>query len=275
MMKNKLVTVIFYLSIMIIGLFSKVANVMAETGFWGKSTETAKTSIDHSPWQTILSQYIQRDNGGINRFAYGDVDDNNLELLETYLEYLQQIDPRKYSRKEQKAYWINLYNALTVQVILDNYPLTSILSIGEDNKGPWDDVVAEIAGVELTLNAIEHKILRKHWQDPRIHFAVNCASIGCPNLQAQVFTATNSDQLLDKAAKEYLSHPRGAVFENNTLVLSSIFDWYGDDFGKTQQQRLHTLSTYLPEQRAKELKNYTGYIKYHYDWNLNDKVAEI
>ena len=161
--------------------------------------------------------------------------------MNNYIEQLAGIDPRAYRRIEQKAYWINLYNALTVKLIVDHYPVGSITTLGKTLGafGPWDDHLITLAGQTLSLNDIEHRILRPLWKDPRIHFAVNCASYGCPDLQDIAFTAENIETLLNKAATDYLSHPRGAHFDGDELVLSSIFDWYAEDFGANQQEVLN------------------------------------
>ena len=239
---------------------------------WNASDELNAEVIDHSQWQDILAKYIERDETGLNRFNYREAASNQ-DTLDTYLDNMLAIDPRTYSKVEQYAYWINLYNALTVDLILDNYPVDSITKVSEKlfQFGPWDDMIAEVAGETLTLNDIEHRILRPIWTDPRIHFAVNCASIGCPNLQDMAFTSANIESLLDTAAQDYLSHPRAASFNGlGFLVLSSIFDWYAEDFGDNEEEVLKKLSEYAPTELAEELVNYSGFIFYEYDWDLND-----
>ena len=160
--------------------------------------------------------------------------------LASYLASLQSLDPRDYSRAEQKAYWINFYNALTVQVVADAYPVKSIKDISESLLGklgrifggPWDDVHAKVAGLDLTLNNIEHGILRPIWRDNRIHYAVNCASYGCPNLSPTAFTADNTEELLEAGARAYVNHPRGVEFiDDDFIIISSIYKWYVADFG--------------------------------------------
>lgn len=128
-------------------------------------------------------------------FRYAEVTKEDKTLLNDYLDQLSKLDPREFNRQEQYAYWVNLYNALTVKLILDNYPVASITKLGGlFSFGPWDEKVFTVAGQTLTLNDIEHRILRPIWKDPRTHYAVNCASLGCPNLQSQAFTAQNTEQ---------------------------------------------------------------------------------
>ena len=244
---------------------------------WDTTNESSVETIDHLPWQHLLDKYLSTDKNTINRFDYRVVSADDNKVLNNYLIQLQSIDPRDYASNEQKAYWINLYNALTVQLILKYYPIETIRDLGRGwfSFGPWDDKLANVAGQSLTLNDIEHRILRPIWRDDRIHFAVNCASIGCPDLQPQVFTARNIENLLDAAAQQYLSHPRGVSFNTKgQLVLSSLFDWYGDDFGDKKRERLKRLGDLLGGQQGEKLAAYQGSIKYRYDWRLNDLTTE-
>ena len=241
---------------------------------WEASVETNAESIDHSAWQGILDTYLTSHPSGINRFDYAALKANAKDAarLAGYLTSLQELDPRHYSRQEQQAYWINFYNALTVRVVVDAYPVDSIRDIyqGWLPLGPWDDVHAEVAGMPLTLNNIEHGILRPIWRDPRIHYAVNCASHGCPNLSPTVYTAANTETQLEAGARAYINHPRGASFvDDDFLLISSIYEWYVEDFGGTEKTVVEHLMQYAEEELAARLKTFSGSIDYEYDWNLN------
>ena len=241
---------------------------------WEASVETNAASIDHSAWQGILDTYLTSHPSGINRFDYAALKANaeDAAKLAGYLTSLQELDPRHYSRQEQQAYWINFYNALTVRVVADAYPVDSIRDIyqGWLPLGPWDDVHAEVAGMPLTLNNIEHGILRPIWRDPRIHYAVNCASHGCPNLSPTVYTAANTEAQLEAGAHAYINHPRGASFvDDDFLLISSIYEWYVEDFGGTEKTVIDHLMQYAEEELAARLKTFSGSIDYEYDWNLN------
>lgn len=249
------------------------APVSEADSFWDTSVEGNSASIDHSDWQYILEEYvITDDQSGVNLADYQSLLEEDKTMLDQYINQLSNIDPRSYNRAEQQAYWINLYNALTVQLVVANYPTESITKIGKSSLsfGPWDDQVITLADKQLSLNDIEHRILRPLWNDYRIHFAVNCASIGCPNLQGIAFTAENTDKLLTQGAEEYLAHSRGARFDGDNLILSSIFDWYGVDFGDNQQQILNTLSQHAPDSIASKIGAHTGNIQFEYDWQLNE-----
>jgi hypothetical protein len=240
---------------------------------WQQSNESNIKTIDHGIWQEILQTYVDTmHKTKVHLFDYGNVAEEDVHQLAKYINQLSMIDPRDYRRIEQKAYWINLYNALTVQLVIDNYPIESITKLGKKVTafGPWDNPLITIRGEDLSLNDIEHKILRPFWKDPRIHFAVNCASYSCPNLQDTAFTSDNLEALLNQAAKEYMTHPRAVKFVDNELMLSSIFDWYAEDFGASSGEILHYLIEYLPNDLAGKLENYQGEIRYEYDWRLND-----
>lgn len=242
--------------------------------FWNAADDTNTSSFDHSPWQEILDQYLVADHpSGIARFDYGALkanEDDKRKLI-AYLLDLTRKDPREYRRKEQFGYWVNLYNALTVNVIVGRYPVESIRDIrsGLITPGPWEKELVTIAGVKVTLDHIEHGILRPIWRDPRIHYAVNCASLGCPNLAATAFDAENSEQLLHQAAVAYVNHPRGAHVADGTLTVSSIYDWFKEDFGGTDEGVLAHLTQYASEEFAAQLEGFTEFDD-DYDWALNE-----
>ena len=239
--------------------------------FWNVSDESNAQAIDHGRWQAFLDDYLRIGSDGINRVAYRDVSVGNRAELGKYLDSLSSLDPRAYNRAEQFAYWINLYNALTVEIVLRNPKKGSILRMGKGlfSIGPWDDPLLTIAGQPLTLNDIEHRILRPIWRDRRIHYAVNCASIGCPNLATTAYTASNVEALLDAGEAAYINHPRGVRFDDRgRLQLSELYKWYVGDFAEDEL----ALVRYLAERHATmggELSAYTGRIRYDYDWALN------
>jgi len=266
-----LITALMFLSIFTQTTHAAPANKLLV--FWAYSNESNTETINHTVWQSLLNSYlISNHPSGINRFNYEAVSDNDHKKLRDYLNKMQQLDPRTYNRAEQKAYWINLYNALTIELILKYYPVESITKLGKSyfSFGPWDDKVANIQNKSLSLNKIEHGILRPLFRDNRIHYAVNCASISCPNLAAKAYTAKNTDQLLDLGARQYVNHPRGVTFEANTLKVSSIYHWYKVDFGNNDKTLINHLTKYAAPKLAKKLQHYQGSIDHHYDWNLNN-----
>ncbi len=231
--------------------------------------------VDHSPWDDFLQEYLVADHpSGIHRVRYADVGMADKQALEEYLEALQAAPVSELDRPEQLAYWVNLYNALTVKVILDHYPVASIrkidISPGWFADGPWGAKLVTVEGEEVALDDIEHRILRPLWKDPRLHYAVNCASLGCPNLQPEAFTAENTERLLELGARQYVNHPRGARLEEGKLLVSSIYDWFEADFGGSREGVLDHLRRYAAGDLARALEGFAGKLKYAYDWSLNE-----
>ncbi|MFT7371368.1 MAG: hypothetical protein ACI9T9_000043 [Oleiphilaceae bacterium] len=267
--------VFLWLFSLLFALFTH-SSFAADTKDWLSSKETNMAVIDHQLWQTLLDKYlISNDPSGVNLFHYKKVSSKDKVTLEKYLTSLQTKDPRAYNKGVQKAYWINLYNALTVQLILDNYPVKSITKLGKKffSFGPWDDDAAVVSGSALSLNDIEHKILRPIFKDPRIHYAVNCASYSCPNLSDKAYTVANTDRLLTNGAHDYINHHRAVKINGNELLLSSIYDWYLVDFGDSSVSLLKHLKNYAKDELKKKLITFDvnmGDINYHYDWQLND-----
>jgi hypothetical protein len=241
---------------------------------WTARDAASTEQIDHSLWQGFLDNYLVVENEGVNRVKYlAAGQGQGRGVLQTYLRQLTSIDPRRLNANEQFAYWVNLYNALTVDIVLKYPSKKSIRRMGAGlfSFGPWDDKLITIAGHEVTLNDIEHRILRPIWQDPRIHFAVNCASIGCPNLQPEAFRADNLQRLLDQAQLAYINHPRGVDIQAEKLVLSSIFDWYQSDFAADPTALLTYLAQFHENPTALLAKPAAD-IRYEYDWTLNSST---
>lgn len=244
---------------------------------WATHRESSRKQMNPGPWKDFLDKYLDTTAADhIFRLRYGDVSKAHREALDSYLAELQEAPISTFNRNEQKAYWINLYNAMTVAVVLRAYPIGSILDIRLSNglagSGPWDAKIMRVEGIELSLNDIEHRILRRHWKDNRIHFALNCASLGCPNLASLPFNASNSEALLNRGASEFIQSKRGVSIDGGTLVLSSIFDWYKEDFGSGNDQVIAFISRYADPMQRSKLRNFKGNPKHQYDWKLNDAL---
>lgn len=239
--------------------------------YFRQSNTNNQEKVNHQNLQNILNRYLDDHNSsGINRFDYKRVSMDDKKVLKNYLIYLSNIKVTNLNKNEQMAFWINIYNALTIDVILDNYPVESIKDIksGIFTPGPWKLKLVTVEKIELSLNDIEHSILRPIWKDKRIHYAVNCASIGCPNLSKTVYSAVALNEMLDFAAADYINHPRGVTCEKNKLILSSIYNWYDDDFGTKNDLLVH-LAKYTEGSLKDKLLSWSGSFKYGYDWNLN------
>ena len=246
-----------------------------ELAGWDASDESNLERIDHGAWQDVLDGYVAADAAGVNLVDYEALaaSAEDRAKLAGYLDHLQGLDPRDYSRAEQMAYWINLYNALTMQIVLEAYPVDTIRDVHEGvipYVGPWGDVHANVAGQDLTLDQIEHGILRPLWRDKRIHYAVNCAAYGCPHLLTTAFTAENTERLLEAGARAYVNSARGVdPVDEDLIVLSSIYAWYPEDFGDTEEALLAHLMEYADDELAAQLEGFEGAVEYDYDWSLN------
>ncbi len=238
--------------------------------------EASTATIEHGAWGEILDEYLHTDDpSGVHLFDYAGLQANPVDRgkLQSYLAALQEVDPRRYRRDEQMAYWINFYNALTVEVVLTEYPVDSIRDISSSLiplRGPWGDPYARLLGQELTLDNIEHDILRPIWQDPRIHYAVNCASIGCPNLAPRPYTADRLEEMLEESARGYVNHPRGVeILDESFGVASSIYSWFVEDFGGNEEGVIRHLLEYANPELDEAIRGFEGGLEYEYDWNLN------
>ncbi len=274
----KRIILFFLKSVLFLGTAAGILYAAPKSNLWDvwtKHNADSTKQISYESFQELLMEYLKEDTDGINKFDYRAVTDADQEKLSAYIDALSETNIFDYTRGEQQAYWINLYNATTIQVVLDHYPVSSITDIdispGVFSNGPWDKKLLTIRGEELSLNDIEHRILRPIWSDERIHYAVNCASIGCPNLASTVYTAENMEAMLNKAMQDYLNHPRGIrKIGNKKIVVSSIFDWYISDFGGTKKALFQYFARNLQGQLAEEIRNGTiKQISYEYDWSLN------
>ena len=242
---------------------------------WEAHVAGSERAVDHDPWDAILAEVVSLGDDGVARVDYPALTGDALRgQLDGYIAQLASTPVSELDRAEQQAYWINLYNALTLQVMRDHYPVDSIqdvdISPGLFSSGPWG---AELIAVEdeiLTLDDIEHRILRPLWRDPRIHYAVNCASIGCPNLQGRAWRAATLDADLEAAATAYVNHDRGFTVDDGDLVVSSIYEWFVADFGGNDEGVLRHLAQYASPDRQAILQPARRISNHRYDWALND-----
>jgi hypothetical protein len=233
------------------------SNVIPDLAF-GSQTEitTNSKAIDHKQWNNLLQKHVS---------SKGNVDYKGFQkdqvALQSYLEILSKNLPEKsWSKEAILAYWINAYNAFTVKLILDNYPVKSIKKI--DN--PWDKLFIILGTKKYSLGEIEHKILRK-MNEPRIHFAINCASYSCPNLLNEAFTENNMQTQLEIVAKSFINDKTKNNITANKIEISSIFDWFSGDFKKKS-----TLIDFLNKYSVVQI-NPKAKINYkEYNWNLNE-----
>ncbi len=220
--------------------------------------ETASPAApDHAAWNRLLQQYVN---------AKGQVDYrgfvNEVDQLNAYLETLAGKPVQAgWSQAEKMAYWINAYNAFTVKLIVDNYPVSSIRDLHGGN--PWDVKWIELGNNTYTLNNIEHDILRPQFNDARIHFAVNCAAASCPPILNRAWTAGRLETLLDQQTRQFINNSNYNNLSPNAVKVSKIFDWYREDFGN--------LIEYLNQYANTTIKEDATVSYMAYDWALNEQ----
>jgi hypothetical protein len=239
---------------------------------WRASDESSTQTIDHSAWDAFLAHYLVSDSAdGISRVAYRRVLPEDREALSLYIAALGGLPITGYCRAEQLAYWINLYNALTLRTVLEHYPVDSILDIGpKRGSGPWRRKLIHIEGEEVSLDDIEHRILRPFWRDPRLHYGLCLAALGSPDLAPRAFRAATADAMLDAAARAYVNSARGVRLERDRLFVSSIYVWYKADFGGSDRDVIQHLKRYAKPQLAEALARETRIAGDSFDWSLND-----
>jgi Protein of unknown function, DUF547 len=246
---------------------------------WQVHDPASSTRIDHGAWAGFLARYVEASADGINRVAYGRVTRQDRAILDGYVAALAALPVSSLNRPQQMAYWINLYNALTVQLVLVHQPARSIrdidISPGLFSDGPWGKKLVAVEGERLSLDDIEHRILRPIWRDPRVHYAVNCASLGCPDLQPEPFLAERLEEQLEQAARSYVNHPRGVAIVDGELVVSSIYEWFKEDFGGTDAGVIAHLRRYAAPDLAAALARFAVIGDDRYDWHLNDAGRSV
>lgn len=215
----------------------------------------------HAAFDALLSANVS--SGTVNYWALKAKPD----ALKAYLNSLASVTEKTFkgwSKYQQLAYYINLYNATTLQLIVDHYPVKSIKDIGSFFKGPWDQPIVRLFGQTITLNNLEHDIIRKQFKDPRIHMALVCAAKGCPPLRSEAYTGERLSEQLDNQSRTYLTSQGGLQIDRAKGVahVSAIFQWYAKDFVSVAE-----FVTKYSGQNVIGLK-----IKYlDYDWSLNGK----
>ena len=230
---------------------------------------TLASAFDHShrAWNAIVSTHVKDDN-----FDYRSAKSSAAKSLDSYLDALAAVERGTYddwSDTQKLAYLINLYNAATIDLVLEHYPVKSIRDIGGDD-GPWKLKIVRLIGKKITLDQLEHEIIRKEFAEPRIHFAVNCASIGCPPLLNRAYTADQLESQLAAQTKRFLSNRRINHLDGKTLHLSPLFDWFRDDFTAAAKSVRHYVAPYFPESERKAILNEATLKFSEYDWALND-----
>lgn len=231
----------------------------------------------HRAWDAVLRAHVVPTDDGLNRFAYARAKADAMSAIAAYIRALEAVPVSTLRRDDRLAFWINLYNALTIKTVLDHYPVSSIkrirLSVWRPWTGPFAAKQVRVEERALSLRDVEHGILRPAFKEPRVHYAINCASYGCPNLQPAAFTAANVETLMESCARQFVNHPRGVRVEAGRLVVSSIFVWYGEDFGPDAAAVIAHLGRYAEPALKLALQGRETIDGHQYDWSINDVGA--
>lgn len=241
---------------------------------WTAHDPASTAQVDHVVWDDFLLRFRSLGPDGIARVDYGAVVEEDHAILSSYIDQLSNTAVSQLARPEQFAFWVNLYNALTVNVVLDAYPVDTIrdidISPGLLSNGPWGKKLVTVEGEDLSLDDIEHRILRPIWRDPRVHYVVNCASIGCPNLPESALTAKTVEAELEAASRSFINHPRAVRVDQDGLQVSSIYHWFKEDFGGDDAGVIAHLRRYADGALAEALRDVHSISGHGYDWALND-----
>lgn len=227
----------------------------------------------HAPWDTLLERYVTRSASGIDLVDYDRwrSDAGDRAALEAYISTLEEVPASTLPGNERFAFWANLYNAVTVRLILDEAPENSIRQIRPTlfSIGPWGMELTRNEGRALSLDNIEHDIMRQEFEAALVHYAVNCASIGCPNIGLRAWRAETLEADLEVAARAYVSHPRGVTVTDGGLVISRIYKWYEEDFGGDDEGVIAHVLRFAEPELAEQIRANPRIRGHAYDWDLN------
>lgn len=190
----------------------------------------------------------------------------NPQQLNNYINYVKDVNISSWSANKKKAFWMNVYNAFTIKLIVDNYPLKSIMDIKENNQNAWKIPFVQAAGRTLDLNDVEHEVLRKDFDDPRIHVGINCASYSCPPIPNYAFTESNVDAQLEILMGQFINDPKRNKLDSTNPQLSKIFEWFKGDFTKGS-----TLTEYINRFAKTKISDSANLGFLEYNWTLNKK----
>ena len=250
-----------------------VARLILAVLFW---LPLAAAGFDHQAWDALLEKHVvPLDGGNASQLRYAGMAQDR-SALRGYLEQLSKTRQEEFDawpREEQMAFLINAYNAFTVEKVLGRYPdIRSIWDFGKLFGNPFKDEFFVLLGRKRSLDWIEHETLRKRYRDPRIHYAVNCAAVGCPSLREEAYAAARLEAQLEEQARRFLSDRSRNRLRDGRLEVSKIFDWYKEDFEPRDAYFARYASLLAADTVQRELvrKGAVPLRFLDYDWSLND-----
>lgn len=266
-----------------LGLGWAVGTLLSFTVILGSKSKASSDTFNDAALERVLTQYVN-DSGLVN---YAALKENRRDLDDT-VEQIQHVSPANApqvfpTREAQLAYWINAYNALVLRMVVDHYPISSITKIGIIPFSAFFVERPQLGGKRMTLRSLENDVIRAGFHDPRIHFAINCASRSCPPLAQHAYRPETLNQQLDAAARKFINDNANVTLDarSGKVELSKIFDWYASDFKEAYAAKVHRdgtvldyLKLYLTPERQRVLAQLSGAtVRYNqYDWSLNDQA---
>ncbi|WP_409433289.1 DUF547 domain-containing protein [Litorimonas sp. RW-G-Af-16] len=237
-----------------------------------KEPNMAKAKSPANAYEAVLKSRLKPGANGLMVFDYDAAKAaGDLDTISAYVTYLESQDPTAMSDLEATAFWANLYNAVTLRVVLENYPVSSIKKIGGGlfSSGPWKKEIITVNGRAMSLDNVEHDTLRQQYPSPYIHYMVNCASIGCPNLPSELWRAETLETKRIEAARAYINSLRGVKVSGGKLTISSIYDWFQEDFGGSKDGVIAHIREHADAELAGIIDDGAKISGYDYDWKLN------
>jgi hypothetical protein len=231
--------------------------------------QSTSSTPDYAPWGELLGKYYDPAKG----MDYAALKSKDAKTLEALKKQLGQVDPKSLPKKDQLAYWINVYNVNTVAIVVEHYPVASIRDISTDpivRLNVFKKETVPIKGGMTSLKTIEDESIRAGFHDPRIHFAINCAAQSCPPIRTEPYTGAKLDEQLDDQAQKFLTGPRGVKVDQGAVHVTKIMDWFGEDFDKWAGGKVAFLRKHLPADKAKQIPDNAKFEYDDYNWKLND-----
>lgn len=239
---------------------------------WKAHDAKSTATIDNGPYVAFLKKYVVDHQDGPNGVRYDQVSDADKAKLAHYIKTMEDVDIAHYNRDVQRAYWLNLYNAETIDLVLQHEPIDSIRDIGGlFHHGPWKKDVLKVEGQKLALNDISRRILRPIWDDGLTIYGLACGAMSCASLRRTAYTGDNVYKALYENAEDYVNSPEGVRFDHDRLTISSIYDWYKDDFGDDTRGVINHIRRYAAPALSAHLEVTDDIDGYAFDWALNSE----
>lgn len=241
-------------------LFTMLTVVLTLTS----ATALADDVVDHSKFDALLGEYVNSQ-GRVAYEAWHD-DEEDMKALDAYLATVADANPGEYSKDAQLAFYLNAYNAHVIDELLDRWPVKNPLKV----DGFFKKIKHDVAGKKMTLDELEHGLIRKKFAEPRIHFVLNCAARSCPKLRVDALTAANLESTLATATREFV--PAATKLEDGKIVTSQLFNWFAEDFEKAEGSVAKYLAKYESGKARKALEGGDVEIEFsEYDWTINSQ----